>query len=521
MSDVYPYGFDEERFTEEWKARGLLKEEIAVLIPFWDRVKFAKMFLKEGNKPWKAHDYQCESNNYRGKRKVHRSGRSTGKTKDLEIVSINNSILDPNQETLIAAQREQHIEPLFERLIRTFTTNPDLNCLLKRKPQRSPDYIIELKNNHIIWGRIGGPSGQNFQGMHVRYQFIEEGQEMTQSSWRELLPGLNDGGYRYVWGVPNGVRNKYYDITEDKDYKLFSWNRENCPGVTEKDIKEWTKDYGGKTSADYLHLVKGEHGTRRFATFDIEDYNSCVNKSMKVIDTQILKSDLRSHSIKSMLVNLRDLRPPFEGQYVLGCDVGWTTDPTEIVLYVDDGKTMANFLRVHLEGLKMDEQKDVILFIDKLFPLNVIGIDRGGIGLGLEHMLQATDNRLNQITKGFHWGQNVTVGIKPDNTLDEREAKSFSAYLIECAMKNRTLMFPDIKDREDEYINMTHEVRKQTGQIVYSGIKDHIISADMTAILARYLARNNILATSADIGVLIKPIYFGGGGVHKVPVLSY
>ena len=162
-----------------------------------------------------------------------------------------------------------------ERIIKVFETT-ELSRLLKKRPQRSPDYRIELINNHIIWGRIGGPNGQNFQGMHVKYQRVEEAQEMTKKSWLELLPGLNAGGYRYIYGVPNGVRNKYYEFTTDPSIKLFTWNRENNPGVTEADIKERAKDYGGKTSADYIHLVRGEHGTQRHATFDYDDYLACV-----------------------------------------------------------------------------------------------------------------------------------------------------------------------------------------------------------------------------------------------------
>lgn len=187
----YDFGVMEQA----WREAGYSKAQIKYFDKFYDREKFAAEYIKPGGKPWKCHEYQKESINWYGLRKAHRSGRSTGKTKDLEICALSLAMTQPHKETLIAAQREQHIEPLFERLIR-IVEGSDLRQMLVKKPQRSPDYVMQFVNGHILWGRIGGPAGQNFQGMHVDNQLIEEGQEMTDKSWKELLPGLNDGGLR-------------------------------------------------------------------------------------------------------------------------------------------------------------------------------------------------------------------------------------------------------------------------------------------------------------------------------------
>ena len=501
--------FNAEKAVEDWKARGFSDTEVQPLLQFYDRTKFAAMYFRNGSKPWETWPQQVESLNWYGTRKCHRSGRSTGKTKDLEINTVQTAVIEPNEEQLIAAQREQHIEPVMERIIQIFTTNPDLNALLKQKPQRSPDYRLVLKNNHIIWGRIGGPNGQNFQGMHVKYQRVEEAQEMTNKSWLELLPGLNDGGTRHIYGVPNGVRNRYYEFTHDSSIKLFSWNREKNPGTTEADIKEWMKIYGGKASADYIHFVIGEDGSQRYATFDIDNYLACVISEATFVEATLTKEDLKERSVKQLLNPLlRQAKPMFEGAYVLGADVGFTTDPTEITLWCDDGKFFQNFLRIKLEGWKLNEQREAIVYIDSIFPLSTLGIDRAGIGLGLQHDLQSIDERWNYITQGFHWGQNITVGVKPDMSEDVREAKTFAVHLIENAMSSKTVVLPFCKDREDQYINLTHEVRKQTGQIVYSEHNDHIVSSDMCAYLANYLQKIKLVGDEPDIGVILRPISF-------------
>jgi hypothetical protein len=235
-----------------------------------------------------------------------------------------------------------------------------------------------------------------------------------------------------------------------------------------------------------------------------------VTPGISFTEVTLKKEDLKTQSVKQLLCNyLRTAKPLFEGAYTMGVDVGFTTDPTEITLYVDDGKFLQNFMKIRLLGWKLNQQKEAIIYIDSIFPLTSLGIDRAGIGLGLEHELQAIDTRWSYITQGFHWGQNVTVGIKEDNSEDIRESKTFAIHLIENAMHDRTVVFPECKDREDEYINLTHEVRKQTGQIVYSENNDHIIASDLCAFLANYLQKVILLNETVDVGPVLQGIRFG------------
>ena len=491
-----------------WKAKGLSSEEIGALEVMYDRAKFANRYFRDGKKHWSVRDYQKESLNWYGPRKIHRSARSTGKTKDLEICAINIAMMDPGEEMLIGTQRHQHLEPLMERLIRMFTTDPELKACLLRNPQRSPDYKIELKNGFIIWGRIAGPFGQNFQSMHVKYQFCEEAQEWTEKAWREFIPGLNPGGWRWVWGVPNGVRNKFYDLTEDPDYKLFSWSRLMDKSVTPKEIEELKRFYGGEASPDYQHMVLGIHGKRRFSTFDFEDYQACVKayRCPNLILTAEMKKDA-GPGWREKLLSF-PINPFFKGEYGMGCDIGFTTDPTEIVGYVFDGKMYQNIYRIRLINFKLNEQREAIEFLDSRYPNTWIGLDRAGIGLGLEHELKAASLKMAQTVNGFYWGSNVMVGETADYKEDIRESRSFATFLIEENMRNRTIIFPVNEDREAQYVNMTHESKRN--MIVYSESENHLVDADRCALLASYLTRLQ-KGDEIDIGVNLQPIVFGGG----------
>ena len=158
--------------------------------------------------------------------------------------------------------------------------------------------------------------------------------------------------------------------------------------------------------------------------------------------------------------------------------------------------------------MKTNEQRDIITILDDRHKFTGIGIDRGGIGLGVEHELQALNSRFAFIVKGFHWGENLVVAIKQDNTEDKREAKLFSTFLIEEALRTKTIMFPRDLVREEQYINMTHEVRPN-GYVVYSDTKDHIVDADRNALLVKHMIKFTQGSDEVDLGVRIRAIRTG------------
>lgn len=499
---------DFDAAKKRWKLEGLTRDEVEGLLVLLDRRKFAAAYLKDPvtRKAWQVREYQGRSLNWYGPRKAHRSARSVGKTKDLEICALDIAMTDPDQEMMIGTQRKQHLEPLMERLIRIVTTVPDFKRSLSRKPQRSPDYRIDFKNGFRVWGRIAGPFGQNFQAMHVKYQMCEEAQEWTNKAWTELFPGLNPGGWRWVYGVPNGVRNKYYEQTEEakKREYLFSWPRHLDPCFTAEDDEEQKRLCGGENSADYQHLVLGIHGRQRYSTFDYDHFQQCVNASVHCPVISVTGEDLKAGA-KDFWARINfPYKLPFQGEKYLGCDIGYTTDPSEYVGYVFDGKYMASYFRIHSQGLKTNEQRDVITALDARHHFMGIGVDRNGIGLGVEHELQALSSRLAFIVLGFFWGESLVVGInKETNAEDKREAKSFATFLIEEGMRNGLIVFANDPAREESYINMTHEVRPN-GYIVYSKDKDHIVDADRCAHLVKHMIKLKQQGDQVDLGAPIR-----------------
>ena len=142
-----------------------------------DREEFARAFIRDrfGN-PWVCRDYQKKSLGSCATRKVHRDGRDVGKTSEIEIAVAWASFALPNREMLVAAQCENHLGPLMERIWRRCESVPQLSGLLVER-KRQPSYFLRFANGFTLWGRIAGPRWINFQGLHVDWQIVDEAQE--------------------------------------------------------------------------------------------------------------------------------------------------------------------------------------------------------------------------------------------------------------------------------------------------------------------------------------------------------
>lgn len=456
-------------------SRGLSEEEILKWIGLHRRAYFAEYCLTDnaGN-PWVARGYQVDSLESYALRKVHCDGRDVGKTSEIEIIAAWAMVLRPNTLMLIATQCENHLFPLMDRLVRRFQSTPCLaSNLLELK--RSPSWFLRFKNGFVLWGRIAGPHGMNFQGMHVDWQIVDEAQEMTETSWAELFPALNGGGRRWVYGVPNGLRNSFYRMTQMQDVDYHNWPSSLNPDFTPEKDAELARLYGGRASPGYIHRVLGQHGAPAHAVFELDDYLACVDEGIEFAGFTLIEGD------------------PFEapedvvpGTYYLGCDLGYARDPSEFVVYRAEGPHLINVARVHLGGVNYARQQTVIEELDAAYDFRRVGIDCGNNGRAVSHQLMALGETWCAKVCAIEFGATVELAALPDGSPCRRRAKEFMTELLQRRMAERTIVFPRLPDRESQYASHTYSVGAH-GQIVYEKGDDHIIDADRCAILAHYL----------------------------------
>lgn len=466
------------RDADVWKfaaGRGLTDEQVRLCLDLWRRETFAAGYLldRHGN-PWRPREYQRKSLESHAHRKVHCDGRDVGKTSEIEIIAAWAMVACPNSEMLIATQCENHLFPLMNRVVRRFESTPTFAVSIVEL-KRTPSWFIRFSNGFVLWGRIAGPRGVNFQGLHVDWQIVDEAQEMTETAWSELYQALNGGGKRWVYGVPNGLRNSFYRMTELETAEQYNWPSSFNPEFTEEKDAELARLYGGKDSPGYIHRVLGLHGTPAHGVFDLDDYLECVDTGIEFHDIELTAND-RFEAPADI--------PP--GRYYLGCDLGYARDPSELVVYRVDGPNLVNVLRIHLKGVHYDVQQDIIAELDAAYAFQGIGIDAGNNGRAVVHNLYARGDAWCDKVHAYEFGGKIEVGGLPTGEPDRRETKRFMTDLLVRHMTDRAIVFPPIPDRESQYAAHTYRIG-QHGRVIYDKGDDHLIDADRCAVLRHFL----------------------------------
>lgn len=455
--------------------RGCTPDEIAQWLELHQRETFAaRYFQMPDGAPWQVRDYQRDSLESWAARKVHCDGRDVGKTTEIEITACWAMVACPDTEMLIAAPCENHLFPLMYRLARRFANTPLFAPSLV-EVKRTPSWFFRFSNGFILWGRIAGPNGVNFQGLHVGWQIVDEAQEMTESGWGELYQALNGDGRRWVYGVPNGVRNTFLRMTQMRGAEQYNWPSSLNPEFSAAKDAELALLYGGRNSPGYVHRVLGRHGEPAHAVFSLDDYLSCVDTAADPADFTLREGEAFAPPA--------DVAP---GEYYLGCDLGYARDPSEFVVYRNRPPHLINVLRLHLEGVNYAAQQAVIEALDRAYGFRAIGIDCGNSGRAVAHNLMARGEGWCARIRAIEFGGLLDLEPLPDGQPARRRAKEYMTELLQRRMAERTIVFPAIADREQQYASHTYSVNA-AGQIVYEKGNDHLIDADRCAVLAHHL----------------------------------
>ena len=459
---------------EAIQSLGLSEAEAQQWLALQDRAAFVENYFSDrAGTPWRVREYQRGSLNSQAARKVHCDGRDVGKTTEIEAIACWAMVACPDSEMLIATQTENQLFPLMNRITRRFeNTAAFAPSLVEMK--RSPSWYFRFSNGFVLWGRIAGPRGTNFQGMHVDWQIVDEAQEMTDTAWGELYQALNGGGRRWVYGVPNGLRNTFYRMSQMPDTEQYNWPSTINPDFDHEKERELALLYGGRTTPGYIHRVLGQHGAPMHAVFSLDAYLQCVDEGLDFEDVALREAD--GYDGPGSVV---------PGDYYLGCDLGYARDPSEFVVYRNASPHLVNVLRVHLEGVNYARQQQVIESLDRVYDFRGIGIDAGNSGRAVAHQLMALGEAWCQKIQAFEFGGTMELQPLPDGRLVRRRVKEFMTELLQRRMHEGTIRFPALADRESQYASHTYTVGT-SGHIVYEKGHDHLIDADRCAVLRHY-----------------------------------
>jgi len=444
--------------------------------------------------------------------KIFCCGRKVGKTVDLFSQAIHGVYEGGRAESLICSPQDASLSTI----IKYFEIQRNFSRAINRtvrKTSKKPYYTVEFRNGAILHFRMAGPRGDAFRSLHVDNIFVDEGAYLTEKAWIALLRCLNPGGRLYVYSTPTGKRDStFYKMATSGKYPVYRWPSMFNPAWDEDQKAFYIDLYGGENSAGYLHEVMGEHGQAAYGVFDMDlfDLNLCEVPDYDKVN--IMGQEIGRGKEKVIVDRLRKFLDGklhfYEGfPAYIGADLGYTSDPTEIIIAHDFNGTLTYTSRIHIE--RLDYTKQALLFellIDWFNPESV-GIDQGNNGLALTQMLKYNDKfeylNLEERLFGVDFGSSVLiddpekeiVAYDKDEVKEVRKVKQpmkeFATDLILKEMQYETAGFPgkivvgeDGVERlvcsddlmEEQFANHTYSTN-QKGRPIYTKGNDHVPDA--------------------------------------------
>jgi hypothetical protein len=324
---------------------------------------------------------------------------------------------------------------------------------------------------------------------------------------------LKSGGRLKIYSTPNGLRNTtYYRLTLSEQFKVFRWASWLNPNWTEERESELLEFYGGRDTSGWQHEVAGEHGKPSYGAFNVEQLNLCRQELLEYQKITITDAELRdceseeaAYDRLELLLNLI----PRTGMFWIGGDLGYTNDPTELVVFqeveVGDRTILKLILRLHMEHVSYPHIAQTIALLERYFTPAGIGVDNGGNGLSVVQELLTLDKykelQLEERLKGFDFGGMTRLTLRDGKEIKKR-TKELMTSLINGALQRKQLIFPaDDLEIEDQFTTHTYTLRD--GKIIYSKGNDHVIDAVRCAMLIRELGD---MESTAEETVFLKPV---------------
>jgi len=457
--------------------------------------------------PRRYRAYQREDLDCDAPRIVHMDGRAVGKTVDLSTLVLWFAFTHPGKSVLVAAPYQGHLDTIIEEVEHQVETSDALHDSIARnakgfpKIRRKPYFEIEFTNGAMVYFRPGGTGGAAFRSLHVDFLVVDEAAWLVESAWKALRQCLNAGGQFRVYSTPNGLRDTtYYRITQSKEWRQFHWPSWVAPDWSPQRAAELAEFYGGRDTPGWQHEVAGEHGRPTYGAFntvqviralaDVPEYRKVA---ISGDDLKDCRDERETRDRVEMLLNLAG----GHGTYWLGGDLGYTSDPTELLLFEEDEEAdrLTLILRVHAEQVAYPVVTEIIALIDRLYAPIGLGVDRGGNGMSVVQELLGLDKyrdlHLTGRLVGYDFGSTIAVGEDDRGNPVRKRAKELMTTLIAESLNARRLVLPKQDHAvEDQLCTQTYVLTDRG--VVYSKGNDHIVDAMRCALLRRAQERSEL-----------------------------
>lgn len=381
--------------------------------------------------PYRVFDYQYyfEDANYGGM-SVYAEARATGKSEKQKRRSFTLPFRKPGRGRLISAPRENHLNPVMEKVIDKLEDVRLTKELIKRV-RRKPYYIISFKDNAEIIGKIPGKDGASVKGEHVDEISIDEGQDYPDEGYENIRECLNEVSDKefVVYGVHNGVRNTFFNLTRDNEFQNIVITAMHKLSWGEKERREKVKYYGSRRAPAYVRNIYAEPGDALNLVFLPSKLSRCIDWGIKKPDgtydkdrprftddyvkISIINEDINRNMSFEHYLRFPETHKKYKRVWV-GADLAHQgEDPTEILIWVEEVYKNKNrvrlICRIHCERLTDDDQVDIFEEVCKFYNVTGVALDATARGGSIWQKL-SNRNLGNVYTSGYNFKAIKEVG---------------------------------------------------------------------------------------------------------------
>lgn len=291
------------------------------------------------------------------------------------------------------------------------------------------------------------------------HSFVAEGivvhnSDYPEAGWKELIETVNKSAEKGRWrahGVTRGMGDdSFYKYTQpDSGWKVHHLPAMYRPTWSDEEREEKIALYTSREDPDYRRNVLGQHGDATSPLFDLhrlgqildDDRESEYNTSI-YYDIKFDEGVIRRKSEDLSLV----LDPPSShvskfSNFWMGMDVGFTTDPSVIVIFAEELKNSKSpsklrlLSKITMKGVQAGYQAEAMLHLYDIYRPLGFSMDSTGVGLPLFQIFQmwardTTNPERAELSSGFldvlkpyNFSQSIVVEFDEAGGESESEIK--------------------------------------------------------------------------------------------------
>jgi hypothetical protein len=422
---------------------------------------------------------------------VDQCSRSVGKSLSIKVRAFAFPFCFPGQEMVITAPELVHLEPiigLIENQLYATRLSREMIPRTKSAVTHRP-FMANFASGSRIIGRIPQRDGKGVKGIHPIRLELDEAQDYPSPGWTELVETLKRGEKDAQWrahGVTRGVHDKFFEFTQDtpdNEWFVHRYPAMFRPNWTDQERQEKIKQYGSREDPDYRRNVLGAHGDatnpifvlHRFMRSVVQDESDPYNLeeyhhvNLKDTDLEALGIEIEEALDLPAKSNRYDV-------YWCGMDVGFTTDPSEVLVWAEyhlseagaraekaagrvvplDGLSRLKLIaRYSLRRISQPLQVRALIAIIDHYKPRAFSMDKTGNGLPLfqelQHRIETAAavtggfRQLVGVIKGYNFSEKVIVDI--DQSVEQLSGK-IDDVVRDAGINRNVLEFSTDKLRE-------------------------------------------------------------------------